>query len=179
MNSETGTKKMIFAKSTKFKLTSLLITIPLLWMTGVCLCQAQEANKQASTMGELKLEGKYIERLALKQMNGPIKSIDHPAETTKLPTGKYLLQEVRLIDGYSCRNNQWVIIANDKPAVLKYGAPLKQTVKIKRQGNVLLLNYELLGCGGETYTSSNRSKPPTFTIYKGDKEIASDKFEFG
>ena len=176
MNSETGTKKMIFAKSTKFKLTSLLITIPLLWMTGVCLCQAQVA---ASRLGELKLEGKYIERLALKQMNGPIKSIDYPAETTQLPTGKYLLQEVRLIGGRSCRKNQWVIIANDKPAVLKYGAPLKQTVKIKRQGNVLLLNYELLGCGGETYTSSNRSKPPTFTIYKGDKELASDKFEFG
>ncbi len=170
---------MIFAQNAKFNLVNLLIIIPLLWITGVCLCQAQEANKQDLTTGELKLEGKYIERLILKQMNGPIKNIDHPAETTKLPTGKYLLQEVHLIDGYSYRNNQWVIIANDKPAVLKYGAPLKQTVKIKRQGSVLVLNYELLGVGGENYTSSNRSKPPTFTIYKGDKEIASDKFKFG
>ncbi len=170
---------MIFAQSTKIRLTDFLIAFSLLCIAGVSLCQTQEANKQASTMGELKLEGKYIERLVLKQMNGPIKSIDHPAETTKLPTGKYLLQEVRLIDGYSCRKNQWVIIANDKPAVLKYGAPLKQTVKIKRQGSVLVLNYELLGVGGELYTSSSRSKPPIFTIYKGDKEIASDKFKFG
>jgi hypothetical protein len=170
---------MISAQSPKFKLVNLLIAIPLLWITGACLCQAQEANKQDSATGELKIEGKYIERLVLKQMNGPIKSIDHPAETTKLPTGKYLLQEVRLIDGYSCRKNQWVIIANDKPVVIKYGAPLKQTVKIKRQGSVLVLNYELLGQNGENYTNSNRSKPPTFTIYKGDKEITSDKFQFG
>jgi hypothetical protein len=170
---------MRFTQSTKFRLVNLPIVIPLLWITAVCLCQAQEGDNQAPSMGELKLEGKYIERLVLKQMNGPIKNIDHPEETTKLPTGKYLLQEVRLIDGYSCRKNQWVIIANDKPVVLKYGAPLKQTVKIKRQGSVLILNYELLGGGGEKYTGSNRSKPPTFTIYKGDKEIASDKFQFG
>jgi hypothetical protein len=150
-----------------------------MWITVVCLCHAQEADNQTPSMGELKLECKYIERLVLKQMNGHIKNIDHPAETTKLPTGKYLLQEIRLIDGYSCRNNQWVIIANDKPVVLKYGAPLKQTVKIKRQGNVLVLNYELLGGGGEKYTSSSRIKPPTLTIYKGDKEITSDKFKFG
>ncbi len=170
---------MMFAHTTKVKLVGSFIAILLFLAIETCLCKAQEANKQDSATGELKLEGKYIERLVLKQMNGPIKSIDHPAETTKLPTGKYLLQEVHLIDGYSCRKNQWVIIANDKPAVLKYGAPLKQTVKIKRQGSVLVLNYELLGQGGENYTSSNRSKPPTFTIYKGDKEIASDKFEFG
>jgi hypothetical protein len=63
--------------------------------------------------------------------------------------------------------------------VFKVGAPLKQTVKTQRQGRILVLNYELLGIGGEIYTDSNRNKPPTFTVYKGDKEIASDKFEFG
>jgi len=34
--------------------------------TGTCLCEAQEANKQNSAVGELKLEGKYIERLVLR-----------------------------------------------------------------------------------------------------------------
>jgi hypothetical protein len=52
-------------------------------------------------------------------------------------------------------------------------------VKAKRQGGILVLNYELLGVGGEKYTGPDMSKPPTFTVYKGDKEIASDKFEFG
>jgi len=41
------------------------------------------------------------------------------------------------------------------------------------------MNYELLGVGGEQYTGGNRSEPPTFTVYRGDKEVASDKFEFG
>ncbi len=173
---------MIFTQSAKFRLVNILIIIPLLWIIGVCLCQAQDTNKQDSAIGELKIEGKYIERLVLKQMNGPIKSIDHPAETIKLPVGEYSLMEIHLIDGYSCRllsSDRKVTITNDKPVVLKRGAPLTKTVKVKRQGNVLLLNYELLGGGGEKYTSSDRSKPPTFTIYKGDKEIASDKFEFG
>jgi len=95
------------------------------------------------------------------------------------------LQEAGLKAGYTCRiitrfsGSDWVRVAEDKPAVLKVGAPLEQTVKVKRQGRILMLDYELVGAGGEKYTSPDRSKPPTFTVYKGDKEIASDKFEFG
>jgi hypothetical protein len=100
-----------------------------------------------------------------------------------VPTGKYRLHEIHLEGGYISRSSnttvEWITITVDKPAVLKLGAPLTQTAKVQRQGSVLVLNYELLGGGGEKYTSPNRSKPPTFTIYKGDKEIASDKFEFG
>jgi len=174
---------MIFAESAKFRLINLLIIIPLLWITGVCLCQAQEADKQDSATGELKIEGQYIERLVLRSRNGRTQSLDHPAETINLPTGQYRLQEVHLIDGYISRSNNttgdWVTIAEGKPAVLKLGTPLTQTVKVQRQGTVLKLNYELLGGGGEKYTRSDRSNSPTFTIYKGDKEITSDKFEFG
>jgi len=91
------------------------------------------------------------------------------------------LQEAHLKNGYSCRTmgRDRVMVAEDKPAVLKVGAPLKQTVKAQRRGRILALNYELLGVGGEMYVSANRTKPPTFTVYKGDKEIASGKFEFG
>jgi len=175
---------MIFAHRAKFKLVNLLIIIPLIWITAECLCQAQEVNKQESATGELKLEGKSIVRLILRRRdNNEREEFRRPEQIIKLPTGKYRLQEVHLEDGYISRSNnttvKWITIAADKPAVLKYGAPLKQTVKVLKQGSVLVLNYELLGGGGETYTGSNRSKPPTFTIYKGNKEIASDKFEFG
>jgi len=151
---------------------------------GVCLCEAQEADKQNSAMGELKLEGKYIERLVLRHKNGRTETFNRLEETIKLPVGEYRLQEVRLEGGYTCRilrvsTRDWITIAEDKPAVLRVGAPLKQTVKAQRQGRILTLNYELLGAGSEKYTSGNRSKPPTFTVYKGDKKIASDKFEFG
>lgn len=173
---------MLFTETAKFRLRNLLIAIPLLWITGICLCQVQEANNQASTMGELKLEGKYIERLVLWQRDSRTQRLDHPAETIKLPVGEYSLAEIHLIDGYSCRllsSDRKITITNDKPVVLKRGAPLVPKVEVQRQGTVLVLKYELLGIGGEKYTSSDRSKPPTFAIYKGDKEIASDKFKFG
>ena len=176
---------MIFMQITKFRFTGLfIITILLFLGTGICLCEAQEADKQGSALGELKLEGKYIERLVLRRKNGHTERFNQPAETIKLPAGQYRLLEAYLESGYSCLNigtptGDWITVAEDKPAVFKVGAPLKPTVKAQRQGSVLVLNYELIGIGGEIYTDSNRNKPPTFTIYKGDKEIASDKFEFG
>jgi len=175
---------MIFAQTAKFRFVSLFITILLFLGTGVCLCDAQEADRQNSALGELKLEGKYIERLVLRRKDGHTERFDQPAETIKLQVGEYRLLETHLKGGYVCRSSRtptgdWVTIAEDKSAVLKFGAPLKPTVKAQRQGRILVLNYELRGLGGEIYTDSNRSKPPAFTVYEGDKEIASDKFEFG
>ncbi len=176
---------MIFMQITKFRFIGLLNIIILLFLgTGICLCDAQEADKQGSALSELKLEGKYIDRLVLWRKDGRTERFNRPEETIKLPVGEYRLQEVRLEGGYTCRllsvsGRDWVTVDEDKPAVLKVGAPLKQTVKAQRRGRILALNYELLGVGGEMYTSANRTKPPTFTVYKGDKEIASDKFEFG
>jgi len=175
---------MIFAQTTKFRFVGLCITILLFLGTGVYLCQAQETDRPNSALGELKLQGKYIDRLVLRRKDGRTERFNRPAETIKLPAGEYHLQEVRLEGGYTCRllsvsGRDWVTVDEDKPAVLKVGAPLEQTVKAKRQGRILVLNYELVGAGGEKYTGGDRSKPPTFTVYKGDKEIASGKFEFG
>jgi hypothetical protein len=41
--------------------------------------------------------------------------------------------------------------------------------------------YQLVGAGGEAYQLANqdRSHPPEFAVFKGDKKIASGKFEFG
>jgi hypothetical protein len=162
----------------------LVIIILLFLGTGICPCQAQETDRQNSALGELKLQGNYIDRLVLRRKDGRTERFNRPEETIKLPAGEYRLQEVRLEGGYTCRllsvsGRDWVTVDEDKPAVLKVGAPLKQTVKAKRQGRILVLDYELVGAGGEKYTSTNRTKPPTLTVYKGDKEIASDKFEFG
>ena len=174
----------MFAQTAKFRFISLFITILLFLGIGVCLCEAQEAMKQNSAVGEIKLQGENIEYLVLVRKDGRRETISRPKVTVKLPVGEYRLQEVRLRGGYICRSSRtptrdWITVAEDKPAVLKVGAPLKQTVKAQRRGRILALNYELLGVGGEMYVSANRSKPPTFTVYKGDKEIASDKFEFG
>jgi hypothetical protein len=176
---------MIFAQIEKFKLYNLLIAITLLWTQAVCPCYAQETNKQDTTTGEVKLEGKSITRLTLQRQD--IKEREEfrrPEQIIKLPTGKYYLHEVHLEGGYICyayreSKRYLVSVSPDEPANLKIGAPLKQIVKVNRQGRNLVMNYELLGVGGEKYTGSDRSKPPTFAVYKGEKEITSDKFEFG
>lgn len=137
----------MFAETAKFRFISLFITILLFLEIGICHCDAQEADKQDLALGELKLQGKYIERLVLRRMDGHIERFDQPAETIKLPVGEYLL-DASLKGGYSCRflsGDSRVTVTEDKPVVLKFGAPLKQTVKAQRRGRILVLNYELLG----------------------------------
>jgi hypothetical protein len=52
---------------------------------------------------------------------------------------------------------------------------------VQRRGHSLNLQYRLVGAGGETYQPLRQdpNEPPRFTIYRGEKEIASGKFEFG
>jgi len=152
------------------------------WANAVFGEEAREETGQKPAQGELKIEGKYIKQLVLKGEDGAGIKFDQPGESIKVAVGKYLLREVQLEGGYACRiwsDANWVEVGEDKPAVLKVGAPLKQIVKATRQGRVLALNYKLLGIGGETYVRDDRSKPPTFTVYKGDKRIASGTFEYG
>lgn len=155
----------------------LLITIAAAFCT-VSVCTSRE-------LGELHLKGKQIERLVLRRKDGSTQRLDHPSETVRLPVGEYRLQDVRLKGGYNYSNRRtsrynWVTVTEDKPAAFTVGAPLKQTVTIERQGPILVLSYELKGGSGETYNVvSNKSKRPTFTVFKGAKEVATGMFEFG
>ncbi len=177
-------------KRTRFRiLVAVLIAGTLLdfGLSSVFLCakDTPPSPDQGQKVGELNLQGQHIERLVLRQKDGGTKKFDKPGETIKLPVGEYRLQEVRLQGGYSCGittgicDADWVTIAEDKPAVLKVGAPLKQAVRVERRGRFLVLNYELLGVGGEKYTQADRNKPPTFTVYKANRQLASGKFQFG
>lgn len=172
-------------QNTKFRLFNFIIVLSLLCITGIRLCSAQQTNKKDSITGELKLEGKSINRLILqRQDNNDREEFRRPEQTIKLPTGKYYLHEVHLEGGYICyasreSNRLQANVTPDELATLKIGAPLKQIIKVNRKGRNLVINYELLGVGGEKYTSGNRGEPPTFTVYRKDKKIASDKFEFG
>jgi len=148
---------------------------------GACLCKAQD---QKSVLGELKIEGECVERLILLGKDGNSKWFDKPGETIELPVGQYQLQESRLEEGYVCVlgagiENKWITIAENKLAVLKVGAPLKQTLEVKRRGKALVLDYRLIGIGGESYNNNDRNKPPKLIIYNGDEEINSGRFEYG
>jgi hypothetical protein len=147
------------------------------WNSGASCCLAEESAK-----GELKLEGRHVERLILLRRDGHTEQFNEPDETIKIAVGEYRLQDVRLKGGFTYSSStstyNWVAVTEGKPAILKVGAPLKQTVKIERQGPILSLDYNLTGVGGETYGSMH-SKQPMFTVFKGEKKVAADEFEFG
>ena len=153
----------------------VLFVIALLSFRTDTVCLSRE-------MGELKLEGQHIEQLVLCRKNGDTEQFSKPDEVIKLPVGEYRIKDVQLKDGFIYNNRtlmyNWVTVSQDEPAILKVGAPLKQALKIERKGPTLVLNYELTGVGGETYVVT-RSKHPQFTVFKGDKKIATSEFEFG
>jgi hypothetical protein len=172
---------MVTAQTQKIKLVISFSIILLILVIGTCLCKAQD---QCSVVGELKIVGEHVEHLVLLGKDGHSERLDKPAETIELPVGQYQLQESHLNGGYVCfmragLQDEWITIAENKPAVLKVGAPLKQIIKVKRRGKALVLDYKLLGIGGESYNNNDRNKPPRFIIYNGDEEINSGRFEYG
>jgi hypothetical protein len=171
-------------RASKWAGAALLILLLLCMNAGIGRCYAQETGAKDAPPGVLKLEGRHLGYIELHARDGHTERITRPEETIELPPGEYRVQQVRLEGGYTCNNMgvsgyDWVTVAADKPATLKVGAPLIPTVKVQREGRILRLSYELRGVGGEIYTGGNRSKPPTFAVYKGQTQIASGQFEFG
>jgi hypothetical protein len=172
---------MVFLMDNKIDSFVLVISIAIILSTGVTTCPAQQ---QDSIQGELKLEGSHIEQIILRRRDGQTEKLKEPGETINLPLGEYRLQQVNLVGGYASwvlklSEHNWFKVSKDKPVVLKVGAPLKNVIGVKRRGRVLVLDYKLLGIGGESYTGGDRRKPPSFTVYKNDQIIDSDKFQYG
>jgi hypothetical protein len=171
---------MVFAQTNRLRFAVSFAGLLILSLLGDNFSHAED-----SVLGELELEGESIVRLILRREgNNQTETFRRPEQIIKMPTGKYTVQEVHLDGGYiyyASRDprHRRVTITSDEPATLKIGGPLKQTVKVSREGRILVMNYKLLGIGGEQYTNGSRADPPTFAVYRGDKWIASDKFEFG
>lgn len=184
MPADEQTLKVIFAGAARFRFLCLLTAAVFAWGIGVVVCQARQADERAAGRGEIKLEGEHVERVVLRREGGRTENFEQPGETIELREGRYKLIESHLKGGYVCfqgtgTQNPWITVATGEPAVLKVGAPLKQTLKVKRRGKALALDYKLLGIGGEAYARADRSNPPSFTVYKGDQEIASRQFAYG
>jgi len=172
--------KIVFLKISKIGLFIVFLCLTQILIPAVSPCKAREQE----SMGQLKLEGGSVRQLTLRRKDGQTEKFNQPEQIISLPLGEYQLQQVDLVDGYKCRvlrfpKHDWIKVTEDKPAVLKVGAPLKQTVEVKRQGRMLVLNYKLFGIGGENYTGGNREKPPSFSVYKGDQILDSGQFQYG
>jgi hypothetical protein len=145
-------------------------------------------TEQFIALGELKIIGKFIQRLVLTG-GSHLVVLDEPASTVKVPVGSYAQPKILLAQGgieaffnSNEPNSVSRISVSDKaPAVLDAGGPLTNSVIAIREGQDLRLDYKLIGADGATYQLVKRdtSKPPEFAVFKGDRKIASGKFEFG
>jgi hypothetical protein len=158
--------------------------------------------EQSAALGELTITGQFIGRLVLQGGRNVLAGgkntlaneqyvvvLDQPAGTVKIPTGSYNQVEVRLekngalayLDSGPAQNGRQISVNDKTPAVLDVGGPLTNSVTANRHGQDLVMNYQLLGAGGEIYQmpAQDRSKPPKFAVYSGEKKIASGEFEYG
>jgi len=144
-------------------------------------------TEEQPKLGELKITGSLVQRVTLE--DGPyLVVLDQPGSTARLPVGRYGSSKVLLrkggVEAYLGIAMQGgggrITISEKAPAVLTAGGPLTNSVAIARQGRKLSLNYQLVGAGGAyQMVNQDRSHPPEFTVYQGDKKVASGKFEFG
>ena len=153
---------------------------------GLIVLGVLTSPTMAQDRGELKIEGTHIARLVLHGGDdGHTEEWTKLSGTLSLPVGTYRVQRLELSNGSACQSQGLVDlgpieITKDEPAVLKAGGPLQQMIECRRQGYILLLSYSLRGIGNEPYSPPSRpDQRAKFTVYQGDKEIASGAFEYG
>jgi hypothetical protein len=145
-------------------------------------------TEQSVALGELNITGQFIGRLVLKGGPCPV-VLDEPAGVVKVPTGSYNQVDVRLEkngalaypDSSRAQSGRQISVGDKTPAVLNVGGPLTNSITANRHGQDLVMSYQLVGAGGEIYQmpTPDRSKPPRFAVYSGEKKIASGEFEYG
>ena len=165
------------------RLVAVALAILILTVAAMPVFARSQADNKID-QGRLKIVGKGIEHLVLVDKDGKRHTFATPGEILSLPSGEYHSDQVRLKGGFSwgirSRTNAYTFkIDPNSTTEFKMGAPLTQTITVNRKGKILQLDYGLHGIGGEKYTRSDRSNPPKFAVYKGDKKVDGDKFEFG
>jgi hypothetical protein len=85
---------------------------------------------------------------------------------------------------YKCRPHQarearWTNVTAGQTTLLKVGAPLEHTIRLQRQGALLIFNYELVGQSGERYSPPRATGKPRFVVYRSEKELFAADFEYG
>jgi hypothetical protein len=145
---------------------------------------AKQGAARDSAACELVLEDEGIEKLTLVDDEGLWKEFARPGRSIFLPPGRYRIQEIWLKTGEYERDlnpggQDLLTLSPERPSRLKVGATLSPTVTAKRRGRLLVLGCQLRDAEGRKYFAGDRTNPPQFTIYQGDREIASDSFEYG
>jgi len=141
-------------------------------------------KEQAPRLAELNVTGADLHRLILTAKPALTVVLDEPAETVKLPVGRYSLDEIWLRKGETevvRLNAGRVVVDEQHPANLVAGGPLTNSVEGRLQGDALLLRYQLLGAdrGAYQFPRPDRQHPPEFAVFQGTNKLATGKFQYG
>jgi hypothetical protein len=171
------TKRRLRGFAGQFFLCAVIIA------SSVALGNQSDSQSEQPIKYELKLEGENIKLLILQSGNQQ-QTFDPPGKSIMLEPGTYQVFHLQLkgrfihnLYGDTTRLGP-IQVGPGEPAILKAGGPLEQRITVQRKGQLLMMDYRLIGAAEEAYRNDGRH-PPFFTIYKGDKEIASGKFRFG
>ena len=146
--------------------------------------ELQELNPP---LGELRVSGEALDRVVLQQADFTV-LLDQPKPVERVPVGAYRRYGVALQKGNAVAYKEgfWVTAAQPDvhPAnvvTLSLGGPLTNAVSISRRSRALAFDYHLAGADGSHYQFGRPSarRPPEFTVYQGDHQVASGQFQFG
>jgi hypothetical protein len=172
--------------------------LPTIALAGDVAAQ-QQAKKPADCL--LILEGKHIEKLVLREKQGKIVELVHPAARVTLPAGEYQIDAIEVEGGYSSRwslepyspqtswkwpppSNRLLVLAPDKPCQPNIGTPLKPEITAKRVGGLIKVTYNawLRDGGARPYMTLQPPHNPTFAVCQGDRNVTASgagSLEFG
>jgi hypothetical protein len=141
-----------------------------------------EQPRPDAAVCQVVLDGDHIEQLILEGDNGRTYVKDAANSNFFFEPGRYRLSRIMLKGGCFFDNPaepEWFTLSPGEPYHLRAGAPLTSHVNVKREGQLLKLDYRLADAAGRHYRNTDRSSPPRFSIYQDGREIASDSFEYG
>jgi hypothetical protein len=138
---------------------------------------AKPQTPQKHAAAELLLEGKPVEKLTLTNEQGQSQEILHPGRSVSLPPGRYWIREIRVhwdANGppQTDRDVNRLTLVPSGSCRLNVGSPRTPLLTAKHRGNLLMLNYN-------PRPNGEASRNAQFTIYQGDRKIASGSFEYG
>lgn len=136
-------------------------------------------------MGTLQVDAEGCRSLALRDGRRVV-LLGDPAGVLSVPAGRYRIDNCVLDYGASQRLSPRftgcdteVCVEVGQTTALRVGLPLTNQIVVTRDRNVLHLDYQLTGAGGERYRHDQILRAPLFHIYKGPVKIATGSFGFG
>ena len=165
------------------QITLQIVLCSMIMTSSIAFGDRADSQSEPPTKYELKLEGRDI-RLLVLQSGNKKQTFEEPGESIMLEPGTYQISQLMLKSGlvhYPYSNSKrlgTIQIGPGEQAVLKAGGPLEQRIDVQREGQLLTMQYHLVGVAGEGYRNDRRY-PPAFAVYKGHKKITSGKFRFG